>query len=41
MKSTLDDPGIPQQVVEVANDKQEWEIYSIIDDEDVDGVPHY
>jgi len=23
MKSTLDDPGIPQQVVEVANDKQE------------------
>jgi hypothetical protein len=41
MKSTLGDPGIPQQVVEVANDKQEWEIYSIIDDEDVDGVPHY
>jgi hypothetical protein len=41
MKSTLDDPGIPQQVVEVANDEQEWEICGIIDDEDVDGVPHY
>jgi hypothetical protein len=23
MKSALDDPGIPQQVAEVANDKQE------------------
>jgi hypothetical protein len=41
MKSALDDPGIPQQVVEVANDKQEWEICGIIDDEDVDGIPHY
>jgi hypothetical protein len=41
MKSTLDDPGIPQQVVEVANDKQEWEVCGIIDDEDIDGVPHY
>jgi hypothetical protein len=41
MKSTLDGPGIPQQVVEVANDKQEWEICGIIDDEDVDHVPHY
>jgi hypothetical protein len=28
-------------VVEVANDKQEWEIYSIINDEDIDGVLHY
>jgi hypothetical protein len=25
----------------VANDSQEWEICGIIDDEDVDGVPHY
>lgn len=41
MKSALDDPGIPQQVAEVANDKQEWEICGIIDKEDVDGVPHY
>jgi hypothetical protein len=41
MKSALGDPGIPQQVVEVANDKQEWEIYGIIDNEDVDSVPHY
>jgi hypothetical protein len=40
MKSALDDPGIPQQV-EVANDKQGWEICGIIDKEDVDGVPHY
>ena len=41
MKSALGDPGIPQQVAEVANDKQEWEICGIIDKEDVDGVPHY
>ena len=40
MKYALDDPGIPQQV-EVANDKQEWEICGIIDKEDVDGVLHY
>jgi hypothetical protein len=40
MKSALGDPGIPQQV-EVANDKQEWEICGIIDKEDVYGVPHY
>jgi hypothetical protein len=40
MKSTLNNPGIPQQV-EVANDKHEWEIYGIIDKEDVDGIPHY
>jgi hypothetical protein len=37
----LDDPGVPQQVVEVANDKQEWEICGIIDKEDIDGVLHY
>ena len=41
MKSALGDPGIPQQVAEVANDKQEWEICGIIDKEDVDGVLHY
>jgi hypothetical protein len=41
MKSALDDPGIPQQVAEVANDKQEWEICGIIDKEDVDGVLHH
>ena len=40
MKSALDDPGIPPQVV-VADDKQEWEICDIIGKEDVDGVPHY
>jgi hypothetical protein len=37
----LDNPGVPQQVVEVENDKQEWEICSIIDKEDIDDVPHY
>jgi hypothetical protein len=36
-----DDSGMPRQVVEVANDKQEWEICGIIDHEDVDGVRHY
>jgi hypothetical protein len=41
MKSALEDPGILRQVVEVANDKQEWEICGIIDDEDIDGVLHY
>jgi hypothetical protein len=41
MKPVLDDPEIPQQVGEVANDKQEWEIRGIIDKEDIDGVPHY
>jgi hypothetical protein len=30
-----------EQAVEVANDKQEWEICDIIGKEDVDGVPHY
>jgi hypothetical protein len=41
MKSALGGPGIPQQVAEVANDKQEWEICVIIDKEDIDGVQHY
>jgi hypothetical protein len=41
MKAALGDPGIPQQVVEVANDKQVWEICGIIGKEDVDGVQHY
>jgi hypothetical protein len=41
MKPALDEPAIPQQVAEVANDKEEWEICGIIDKEDVDGVPHY
>ena len=36
-----DDPEMPKQAVEVANDKQEWEICNIIGKEDVDGVPHY
>jgi hypothetical protein len=41
MKSALDDPVIPPQVAEVANDKQEWEICDIVGKEDVDGVPYY
>jgi hypothetical protein len=41
MKSALDDPAIPPQMAEVANDKQEWEICDIVGKEDVDGVPHY
>ena len=41
MKSALDDPEIPPQVAEVANDKQEWEICDVVGKEDVDGVPHY
>jgi hypothetical protein len=36
-----DDPEMPEQAVEVANDKQEWEICDIIGKEDVDGAPHY
>jgi hypothetical protein len=36
-----DDPEMLEQAVEVANDKQEWEICDIIGKEDVDGVPHY
>ena len=39
--SALDDPAIPPQVAEVANDKQEWEICDIVGKEDVDGVPYY
>jgi hypothetical protein len=35
------DPEMPEQAVEVANDKLEWEICDIIGKEDVDGVPHY
>jgi hypothetical protein len=38
---TLDDPEMPEPAVEVANNKQEWEICDIIGKEDVDGVPHY
>jgi hypothetical protein len=41
MKSTLGDYGIPSQVVEVENNKQEWEICGIVNDEGVDGMPHY
>jgi len=37
----LDGPEMLEQAVEVANDKQEWEICDIIGKEDVDGVPHY
>jgi hypothetical protein len=36
-----DEPEMPEQAVEVVNDKQEWEICDIIGKEDVDGVPHY
>jgi hypothetical protein len=38
---TPDGPEMPEQAVDVANDKQEWEICDIIGKEDVDGVPHY
>lgn len=31
----------PQQVAEVADGKQEWEICNIVGKEDVDGEPHY
>ena len=41
MIPALDDPEMPEQAVEVANDKQEWEVCDIISKEDVDGVPHY
>ena len=41
MISELDDTGMPQQVVGVGNDKQEWEICDIISTEDVNGMPHY
>jgi hypothetical protein len=41
MESALDDFGIPPQVVEVANDNQEWKIYGIIDKEDVEDMLHY
>jgi len=37
----LDDPGRPQDVAEVADDKQEWVICDIVGKEDVVGVPHY
>jgi hypothetical protein len=37
----LDDPRRPQQTVEVANDKQEWDICDILGKEDVDGEAHY
>ena len=40
-ESTKLNRGRPQDVVEVANDKQEWEVCDIISKEDVDGVPHY
>jgi hypothetical protein len=36
-----DDPEMPELAVEVANDKQEWEICDIVGKEDVNGVPHY
>jgi hypothetical protein len=32
---------MPKQAVEVANEKQEWEICDIIGKEDIDGAPHY
>jgi hypothetical protein len=32
---------MPEQAVEVANDKQEWEICDIVGKEDVNGVLHY
>jgi hypothetical protein len=36
-----DDPEMPEQAVEVANENQEWEICDIIGKEDIDGVLHY
>jgi hypothetical protein len=39
--SESDDREMSEQAVEVANDKQEWEICDIIGKEDVDGVPRY
>jgi hypothetical protein len=41
MKSALDGPAIPLQVAEVANNKQEWEIYNIVGKEDVNRALHY
>jgi hypothetical protein len=41
MESSLDDSGMPPQVAEVTDNKQEWEICDIVGKEDVDGVPHY
>jgi hypothetical protein len=38
---TLDEAEMPEQAVEVANDKQEWEICDIVGKEDVNGVLHY
>lgn len=39
--SVLDGSGMPPQLAEVADNKQEWEICDIVGKEDVDGVPHY
>jgi hypothetical protein len=38
---TLHNPEMLEQVVEVANDKQEWKIFDILGKEDVDRVLHY
>jgi hypothetical protein len=39
--SALDNLRRPEQLVEMAYDKQEWEICNIISKEDVDGIPYY
>jgi hypothetical protein len=42
--SVIPAPDVPEmhgQAVEVANDKQEWEICDIVSKEEVNGVPHY
>jgi hypothetical protein len=41
MTAKSNDVAEPEQVAEVADDMQEWEIRDIISKEDVDGVPHY
>ncbi len=41
MISESNDPGMPQQVAEVTDGKQEWEIRDIIGKEVVKGEVHY
>lgn len=41
MSESVDDLGRPEQMAEVVDANQEWEIRDIIRKEDVDGVVHY
>jgi hypothetical protein len=41
VESASNDYKTPLQVAEVADNKQEWKICSIINDKDVDGELHY